>query len=225
MPKNAFKAGEALTAEKMNTLLQEDRLVYGSEESGNDYVSIMTKKAVEDKLDKKYTKSAGAINTSDLANEAVETAKIKDYAVTESKIADGAITPEKFSQREIYVFNKSFEQETDRKNKEIFVALPETNEHIESKFMVFLYYGTDKGNDRSTNGVHLLRAFFVYSKKGESGWQTLDTDTHSWSAYGDRNNSDGKLQACISGNNLKISVVQYDNLTNDSHYFVQGWQI
>lgn len=51
MPKNSFSVGEALTAEKMNTLLQEDRLVFGTHESGQNYSKIMTADAVSEKLD------------------------------------------------------------------------------------------------------------------------------------------------------------------------------
>lgn len=50
MPNDFFKAGEAVTAEKMNSLLRQDMLEYGEGESSNDNFKILTKKSVNDKF-------------------------------------------------------------------------------------------------------------------------------------------------------------------------------
>ena len=213
MPKNAFKAGEALTAEKMNTLLQDDRLVYGSEESRNDYVSIMTKKAVEDALSEKYTVDAGAIGTAGLANGAVATDKILNAAINESKIADGAVTTNKIVDGAITenkisclgIDNNFIDSGEFSGTKNI--SLPSNvSGKFKNKFMLFLYYGVDNKDEKSPHGVHLLRTYFFYYNAESAKWIAADPEWHSWSAYGSNDNSHGSAKVSVDASGRQIVI-------------------
>lgn len=221
MQQNDFKAGEALTAERMNTLLRKDRLVYGQGESSEGYAPILTKKAVEDKLAGKYSVGVGAIQSNGLANNAVVTEKIANSAVTKAKIAQSSIDNEKI---QCVGLDKEF-IDTGEFTGTKFVTLPTVSGKFKNKFMLFLYYGVDNGDKRSAHGVHLFRAYFLYYNAETAKWVAQDSQWHSWSAYGDNNNSDGNARIYIdeSGKRLVIETKVNDDLPN-GRFYAQGWQ-